>query len=115
MKLRQPCHFLLFCLAASAAASAQQPTHPPRPAYNGADAVNAPLRIYVDQNCRILPDPLHPLPGAKSKPYRDSAICYVSGQHVSEHREERIDGHQLLRWDMRVIEQTFQVSSLAAS
>jgi hypothetical protein len=92
---------------------AQQPAHPNRPAYDGADAPNAPLRIYIDQDCRILPDPLHPFPGQKPKPWRDGAICYVEGQHVSEHREERIDGHQLLRWDVSVIEQTFQVSDIA--
>jgi hypothetical protein len=92
---------------------AQQPTHPPRPAYDGADALNAPLRIYVDQDCRILPNPLHPLPGLNPKPYRDSAICYIDGQHASEHREERIVVQKLVRWDVSVIEQTFQVTNIA--
>jgi hypothetical protein len=95
------------------ALTVQQPEHPTRPAYDGADALNAPLRIYIDQDCHILPDPLHPLPGAKQKPYRDGAICYVDGQHVSEHREERVDNKQLLRWDVNVIEQTFEVTDIA--
>jgi hypothetical protein len=103
--------FLLTCTLA--ALVAQQPQHQVRPAYDGADSINAPLRIYVDQDCRILPDPLHPVPGQKEKPYRDGAICYVDGQHVSQHREERIDSNQLLRWDVNVIEQTFQVSDIA--
>jgi hypothetical protein len=117
MKRRQLFLLLALCLAAVATASAQlsaqQPPHPSRPAYDGADALNAPLRIYVDQDCHILPDPLHPLPGQKQKPYRDGAICYVEGQHTSLHREERIDSNQLLRWDVSVIEQTFQLTNIA--
>ncbi len=113
MKRWQSFLLLVLCLAGVAAASAQQPDHPARPAYDGADAINAPLRVYVDQDCRILPDPLHPLPGARLKPYRDGAICFIEGQHVSEHREERIDDKQLLRWDVNVIEQTFQLSGIA--
>jgi len=113
MKRRQSFVFIVLRLAAVAAALSQQPAHPPRPAYDGADSINAPLRIYVDQECRILPDPLHPLPGAKPKPYRDGAICSISGQHSSEHREERIDGHQLLSWNVNVVEQTFEASNIA--
>jgi hypothetical protein len=69
---------------------AQQPTHPERKAYDGADALNAPLRIYVDQDCRILPDPLHPTPGQKQKPYRDGAICYIEGPSSTVNLEQRI-------------------------
>jgi hypothetical protein len=113
MQRRRSFPFILLCLWVIATASAQQTTHPARPAYDGADAPNAPLRIYVDQDCRILPDPLHPFPGAKTKPYRDSAICYAEGQHTSEHREESIEEQKLVRWDVSVIEQTFQVSDIA--
>src|ERR1039458_3018027 len=112
MKRRQSFLSVVLYLAAVATASAQ-PAPPSRQAYDGADAINAPLRGYVDQDCRILPDPLHPLPGAKEKPYRDGNICYVAGQHTSEHREERIDSHQLLRWDVKVIEQTFQLADIS--
>jgi len=105
--------YLLLALCVAFTASAQQPSNTPRPAYDGADAINAPLRGYVDQDCRILPDPLHPGPGSKEKPYRDSAICYIDGQHTSQHREERIDDHQLLRWDVSVVEQTFQLTDIS--
>jgi hypothetical protein len=103
--------FLFLCTLT--AVSAQQPTHPTRPAYDGADAIDSPIRGYVDQDCRILPDPLHPRPGQSLKPYRDSSICYIEGQHTSQHNEERIDGHQLLRWDVTVVEQTFQLTNIS--
>jgi hypothetical protein len=89
---------------------AQQPAHPTRPPYDGADALNAPLRIYVDQDCRILPDPHHPKPGQKQKPYRDVAICYVEGPTTSVHVEQRPEDQQTVRWD--VVEETLQVTNL---
>jgi len=107
MKRRQSFLFLLLCLAA---VPAQQPTHPVRKPYDGADALNAPLRIYVDQDCRILPDLLHPTPGQKQKPYRDDAICYIDGPSSTVNLEQRAEDNQLIRWD--TIEETLQVTNL---
>jgi len=109
--------FALLSLATLAALPGQQPaqqtTRSARKPYDGADALNAPLRIYVDKDCRILPDPLHPTPGQKMKPYRDDAICYVDGQHTSEHLEQQIVLQKLVRSDVSVIEQTFEVTNIA--
>jgi len=109
MKGQQQFLFLLLCLAA-AALPAQQPPHPERKAYDGADALNAPMRIYVDQDCRILPDPLHPTPGLKQKPYRDGAICHIDSPSSTVNLEQRTEDNQLIRWD--VVEETLQVTNL---
>jgi hypothetical protein len=92
-------------------AQAQQPVH--RPAYDGSAAPNAPLQIHIDQDCRILPDPAHPLPGKKQKPYSDSTICQIESAHDSEHTEEYIDGNQLQRSKVRVQEQTYVLQNIA--
>ncbi len=85
---------------------------PPRPAYDGSNAPDVAREIHIDGSCRIVPDPLHPLPGHKLKPFHDAAICHLEAAHDSEHNEERIQGNQLLRFFVRVSEQTFVLQNI---
>ena len=106
---------LLIALAASVHAQSPAPQPPQRPAYDNSGAPDVARQIHVDGDCRILPDPMHPLPGHnKPKPFRDTAICYLEGPHDSEHGEERIDGSQLLRFDVHISEQTFVLQNITS-
>lgn len=105
--LRNP---LIGLAALVIAASAQQPGA--RPAYDGADAPDVARQIYIDGDCRIIPDAAHPFPGRKLKPFRDNGICSLETVLHSEHVEEQIKGNQLLRWAVRVNEQTFVLQNI---
>lgn len=103
----------LICAAslATLAAASQQA----RPAYDGSDSPDAPRRIYIDQDCRILPDPAHVLPGKKTKPFSDPVICHLETVNNSTHIEERIEGDQLLRNRVYIAEQEFVVQNIMDS
>lgn len=102
-----------FALATASLPATSQPQTPQRPAYDGSGAPDVVRQIRVDQTCRILPDMAHPFPGKKIRPFRDATICSIEGPHASEHGEERIDGSQLLRYDVRVTEQTFVLQNIS--
>jgi len=63
--------------------------------------------IHVDQDCRILPDAAYTRPGKKPKPYTDENICHLESVNSSEHVEEKVAGHQLLRNRIDIREQEF--------
>jgi hypothetical protein len=103
--------FSVLVLAWSASlALSQQP--PSRPAYDGSGAPDVAMQIHVDGTCRILPNLMHPFPGQKPKPFRDSNICHTESATGSEHMEERISGNQLLRSWVRVSEQTYVLQNI---
>jgi hypothetical protein len=87
-----------------------------RPAYDGANEPDVARKIYVDRECRILPDASNPLPGKskKLKPFHDSIICSLESQRDSEHMEERVQGNELQRFRVRVSEQTFVLQNITA-
>jgi hypothetical protein len=102
---------LAVCAANGAALSARQepqPAPPQRPQYYSFN------EIHVDQDCRILPDPAHVPPGAKAKPYSDSAICHLDHIFESQHVEERIVGNQLLRSKVDIHEHEFVLQDISA-
>jgi hypothetical protein len=103
------------CLAgvlASVQAMAQQAPDTARPAYDGSDSPNAPRRIYIDQDCRIVPDPAHPLPGKKARPFSDSAICHLETVSQSNHIEEKIVGDELYRSRVHIAEQEYVLQNI---
>jgi hypothetical protein len=81
-----------------------------RPAY---DRTEAPKQIHVDENCRILPDPAHPVPGKRQRPFSDSTICHLESVLHSEHPEERFAGSQLLRSWVSIQEHEFVMQNIA--
>lgn len=101
----------LICAALLAAgvAAAQDAA---RPAYDGSDSPNAPRRIYVDQDCRIVPDPARAMPDKKTKPFSDPVICHLETINNSTHVEERIEGDQLLRNRVYIAEQEFVLQNI---
>jgi hypothetical protein len=52
------------------------------------------------------------LPGHKLKPFHDHVLCSLEGRIDSEHIEERIQGNQVLRFRVRVSEQTFVLQNI---
>jgi len=104
---------LVFCSVTVAVSLAQQPPQAPsRPAYDNSAAPDVAMEIHIDGDCRIVPDPALPVGAGKTKPFHDNSICYLEGQHDSEHGEERIQGNQLLRSYVRVSEQTFVLQNI---
>jgi hypothetical protein len=104
---------LLLSVLAPAVALRQLAPGATRPAYNRSDAPNAPKQIHVDENCRILPDPAHPVPGKKQRPFSDSTICHLESVLRSEHIEERVAGNQLLRSLVSIQEHEFVLQNIA--
>jgi hypothetical protein len=109
--MRYPALFLL-ALCAPAVAFAQQPRDTARPAYDGSASPNAPKRIYIDQDCRILPGPAPVVPGKKDKPFSDSTICHLESIANSQHMEERIVGNELYRSRVHIAEQEFVLQNI---
>lgn len=101
----------LIC-AALLAAGVAMAQNAARPAYDGSDAANAPRRIYIDQDCRIVPDPARATPEKKAKPFADPVICHLETIDNSTHVEERIEGNQLLRNRVYVAEQEFVLQNI---
>ena len=92
--------------------AAQQPRDSARPAYDGSDSPNAPRRIYVDQDCRILPSANPILPGKRAKPFNDSNICHLESITQSSHIEEKIAGNELYRSRVHIAEQEFVLQNI---
>jgi hypothetical protein len=113
---RHRLHACLAVVTVMLSAAAARPQQPHRPAYDGANAPDVAREIHIDRKCRIVPDPAHPLPGKsnKLKPFRDSVICSLESQHDSDHLEERVQGNQILRFHVRVLEQTFVLQNITA-
>lgn len=103
----------LMGIAASFASLAQEAPRSPRPAYDGSASLYAPKKIYVDQNCRILPEPAQRIPGKKLRSYKDPVICHLETILSSEHQEERIVGNQLQRFWVRIAEQEYVLQNIA--
>ena len=99
-----------FALAASAGNSREAPR---RPAYDGSDQPGVARQIFVDGDCRILPNSTVPLPGRKSHPFRDSTICSIESAADSEHMEEQISGNQVLRYRVHIVEQTYVLQNIS--
>jgi hypothetical protein len=104
----------LMGMVVTACAAAQQPASTARPAYDGSDSPNAVQQIYIDEDCRIMPDPAHASTGKKARGIRDDNICHIESVHSSEHMEERIVGNELYRNRVRVNEQTYVLQNVAA-
>ncbi len=102
---------LIFSVWAGPAALEGQ-NAPGRVPYDGSDALNGPMPIHVDENCRVLPES-QAMPAKKAKPYFDPAICSLESQAESQHWEEKIAGNQLERWFVRVKERTFVLRDIA--
>jgi hypothetical protein len=100
------------CTLAASGGLAQQAPGSARPSYDGSDSPNAPKRIYIDQDCRIEPDPAHPLPGKKLRPFSDSNICHLESIAQSNHIEERIAGDELYRSRVYIYEQEYVLQNI---
>lgn len=111
--IRSPVLFLSLGLTLVASGSDGQEA-PKRPAYDGSDQPDVARQIFVDGDCRILPNSTVLLPGKKSRPFRDSTICSIESATESEHMEEQISGSQLLRFRVRVIEETFVLQNISS-
>jgi hypothetical protein len=108
-----PSCLIAFVIATSAQTPwAQQPRDTARPPYDGSASPDAPKRIYIDQDCRILPGPTQILPNKKDKPFSDSTICHLESIHNSQHMEERIVGNQLYRSRVHIAEQEFVLQNI---
>lgn len=103
---------LLLAMMVGLGAAAQQAPDTARPAYDGSDSPNAPRRIYIDQDCRIEPDPAHPLPGKKLQPFSDPIICHLESVLQSNHIEERIVGEELHRSRVYIAEQEYVLQNI---
>jgi hypothetical protein len=101
------------CAAAQQPASSTPPPDKARPAYDGSDSPNAVQQIYIDEDCRIMPDAAHASAGKKARGIRDGNICHIESFHSSEHMEERIVGNELYRSRVRVNEQTYVLQNVA--
>ena len=70
-------------------------------------------RIYVDEDCAILPDLNHALNrNQKVEPKYDPVICHIEGAANSEHREEKAIGAELDRSRVDVREQEFVLQNI---
>lgn len=75
--------------------------------------LGADRKIYVDQDCAILPDLNHALnPNQKMELKYDPVICHVEGAANSEHREEKAIGAELDRSRVDVREQEFVLENI---
>ncbi len=92
---------------------AQTPPPTNRVPYDGADALNGPKPIHIDENCRILPSSESNPLKKKTHPYNDSAICSLESMFESKHWEEKVAGNELQRWFVRVKEQTFVLQDIS--
>jgi hypothetical protein len=103
-----------FFAAAPPALVSQQPSPPPSPAPAPARPLYSPFReFHVDQECRLLPDPAHPVIGKKKPRLRaDPVICHLETVAHSEHMEETIVGDELRRNLVRITEQEYVVQNI---
>ena len=94
----------------------QQPSPPPSSAPLPARHAYSPFKeIHVDQSCRLLPDPLHPIIGKKKPhPLSDPVICHLETVLHSEHMEETIVGDELRRNLVKINEQEYVVQNITA-
>ncbi len=106
--------FLLTSMVALSAAISQQTPRPARPAYDGSASPSALKQIHVDEDCHILPDVMHIVPGKKPHPQTDSTICPLEGRAASEHVEEKIVGNRMLRNRVNISEQEFVLQNVMA-
>ena len=113
-----PAFMLLGAVAFFAAASptpvAQQPSPPPSSIPAPARPPYSPFReFHVDQRCRLLPDPAHPVIG-KKKPrlITDPAICHLESVLSSQHMEETLVGNELRRNWIRITAQEYVVQNI---
>jgi len=102
-------------VTASRAQSSQQPD---TPSAHAARAPYSPFRtIYLDDSCRLLPDPAHQdavKDTGKKKPrlHSDPVICHLEGIANSEHMEETIVGNEVHRNLVSVSEQTYTLQNV---
>jgi len=100
-------------IAASQAASAQQAAAQPDAPVVHRAPYSKFKEVYVDQGCRLLPDPAHRVPGNK-KPrlHSDPVICHLESVLSSNHREETLAGNELRRSDISITEQTYVLQNI---
>lgn len=77
-----------------------------------APPVGADGKIYVNQNCGLLPDLAVALNGKEKEVGYDPAICHVEGANNSQHREEKEFGSELERSRVDVREQEFVLQNI---
>jgi hypothetical protein len=104
--------FFLLASVGTVSGVAQQPHDTARPAYDGSDSPNAPRRIYIDQDCRVLPDTAHLTPGKKAEPFSDPIICHLESVNNSNHIEEKIVGQDLQRSRVYIYEQEYVLQNI---
>ena len=110
---------ILIALAASTA-SAQRPPYQPaakptQPAANAAPVSNvAPRQVYVDQRCRLLPDPGSLAPGKKAKLKKDPEVCHLEAVFDTKHGEDQVVGNELKRSIVEVYEQQYVLQNVTA-
>jgi hypothetical protein len=90
----------------------QPPAPQPNPAAGASQTTKAAppvpaMRIFVDQKCRLLPDPATVTPGKKPRLQRDATICHLENILDSEHGQEKVVGNELHREDIEVYEQEY--------
>jgi len=69
--------------------------------------------IQVDEDCRVMPDPAHPVTdGKKQKPRRDALVCQIDSVHNSAHVEEMIVGNERRRNRVDVDEKEFVLQNI---
>jgi hypothetical protein len=69
--------------------------------------------IQVDEDCRVMPDPAHPVvDGKKPKPRVDELVCQIDGEHNSERVEETIVGNERRRTRVAVDEKEFVLQNI---
>jgi hypothetical protein len=72
--------------------------------------------ILVKQNCAILLAPADAEPGkTRAKFERDSTICHLEAVNNSQHTEEAIDGNELRRSRVDVMEQEYVLQNIAGN
>ena len=108
---------ILIALAASVALAQRPPYQPAakpnQPAANAALVPGVPPRqVYVDQKCRLLPDPGSLAPGRKVRPKKDSEVCHLEGVFDTKHREDQVVGNEQLRSIVEVYEQQYVLQNV---
>jgi hypothetical protein len=61
--------------------------------------------VYVDQRCRVLPDPA--VPGKKAKARLDPEICRLEAVYDTERDDQKVVGFELQRSEVEIYEQQY--------
>lgn len=109
-------------VALTASVSAQRAPYQPVANSNQAAASQAPAagttapprEIYVDEKCRLLPDPATVPPGKTPHGKRDDKVCRLESVAHSDHWDQQVVGNDVRLDDVKVHEQQYVLHNATA-